>query len=143
MVCSSRPQIPTIKVGMVGKDGIVTLLPVDGSLPAPQPKSDASSPPPLQLHVVTHLGPALEVRRDTMLRAFVAQGPTIDIGKETTVSGSVSIPRGYVEIQGVDFRLKWETLTFSGQPTDNPVVVATAGYDAPDGTKVFVTSSGR
>ena len=29
------------------------------------------------------------------------------------------------------------TVNFTGQPTDNPVVVATAAYDSPDGTKGF------
>ena len=116
------------------------MLPVDGSLPPPKPADPppkVSSDPPLKLHVVTHLGPDLEIRRDTMLRAYIAQGPTIDIGEETKISGELTIPRGYIELQGKRFQIEKGTVKFTGQPPGNPVVIATAGYEAQDGTKVF------
>jgi translocation and assembly module TamB len=130
----------SIKVGTIQKDGIVAILPVDGASPPPkppEPKTAATIEQPLKLHVVTHLGPDLEIRRGTMLKAYVTDGPTIDIGKEAKVSGKLTVPRGYIELQGKRFQIEKATVNFTGQPTDDPVVVATAAYDSPDGTKVL------
>jgi translocation and assembly module TamB len=138
-VQSTDPD-PTVKVGTVGPDGVVQILPVDGALPLPDPRRNqpaTASSPPARIHVATHLGPDLEIRRDTTVRAFVAEGPTIDIGKETKISGGISIPRGYIELQGKRFQIDKGNVTFTGQPVDDPVVVATASYEASDGTKVF------
>ena len=138
-VQSTTPD-PTIKVGFIEPGGVVAILPVDGSLPPPappQPRPRTPSAPSATLHITTHLGPDLEIRRDTTVRAYVAAGPTIDIGKETKIAGSVEIPRGYIELQGKRFEIERGKLTFTGQPVDDPVVVATASYEAPDGTKVI------
>jgi translocation and assembly module TamB len=132
---------PTIKVGSIGKDGIVAILPVDGALPPPKPPeqvvASTTPEPAMKMHITTHLGPDLEIRRDTMVRAYVAGGPTIDIGKETKITGGISVPRGYIELQGKRFQIEKGTVNFTGQSPDNPVVVATAAYDSPDGTKVY------
>ncbi len=132
----------TIKVGSIQAGGAVAILPVDGSLPPPpvtpsRAKEEKASGPSTKLHVVTHLGPDLEIRRDTTVRAYVTEGPVIDIGDATRISGGIEIPRGYIELQGKRFQIEKGKVTFTGQEADNPVVVATAAYDSPDGTRVF------
>jgi translocation and assembly module TamB len=135
---STTPD-PSIAVGMILDDGKVALLPYDGSQPPPEPpKAAAATPePPTHLRITTHLGPDIEVRRGAMLRAYVHGGPTVDVGKETKLSGSLSIPRGYVELQGKRFQIEKADVKFDGQPKDDPVVIATAVYTATDGTKVY------
>jgi translocation and assembly module TamB len=138
-VQSTTPD-DTIKVGSVQPGGVVAILPVDGSLPPPappKPKDPKASESATKMHIVTHLGPNLEIRRDTTVRAYVTKGPTIDIGDETKVSGGIEIPRGYIELQGKRFQIERGKVTFTGQPVDDPVVVATAAYEASDGTKVY------
>jgi translocation and assembly module TamB len=87
--------------------------------------------------VTTHLGSDVEVRRGSMLRLYPRGGPTIDLGRKTTLSGHLAVPRGYVELQGKRFEIEKADVKFDGQPEDDPVVIATAVYAASDGTKVF------
>ncbi len=142
-VQSTAPDA-TIDVGSIRPNGVVTILPVDGSAPPPAPPKPTSTTATASptIHVTTHLGPDLEIRRDTTVRAFVADGPTIDIGKETTISGGITIPRGYIELQGKRFQIEKGKVSFTGQPVGDPVVVATASYEAADGTKVYADFTG-
>ena len=137
-VQSTDPN-PTIRVGVHGKDGRLDLLPYDGTKPLPQKPVEKEAPttPPLAIHLTTHLGPDLEIRRGTMLRVYVTSGPVVDVGAETRISGAINLPRGYVELQGKRFQIEKGTVNFTGQTPDNPVVIATASYEAADGTKVF------
>jgi translocation and assembly module TamB len=139
-VQSTAPDT-TISVGVIDKHGKMERLAFDGSMPLapPKPAADAASAPPMTIHVVTHLGPDLEILRGTMLKAYVSQGPVIDVGATTKISGVVDVPRGYVELQGKRFQIERTSVTFTGQAPDNPIVQATAVYVAPDaqGTKVI------
>jgi translocation and assembly module TamB len=129
----------TVMVGVLDKHGKMERLAFDGTKPLapPKPSADASTAPPMAIHVVTHLGPDLEILRGTMLKAYVTAGPVIDVGSETKISGGIQVPRGYIELQGKRFQIGESTVTFTGQAPDNPVVQATAVYDSPDGTKVI------
>ena len=129
----------TVVVGVHDKSGKMVRLAFDGSKPlaSPKPTRATSSAPPLTIHVVTHLGPDLEIRRGTMLKVYVSKGPVIDVGSETKISGLLDVPRGYIELQGKRFQVEGSTVTFNGQTPDNPVVQATAVYESPDGTRVI------
>jgi translocation and assembly module TamB len=134
---------PTITVGMHDKHGTMERLPFDGAqaLKPPPPKDPPpGTPPPMAIHVVTHLGPDLEVRRGTMLKVYVTGGPTIDTGVKTTVSGDVRIANGYVELQGKRFKIEDSKVVFTGQPVDDPLVQASAVYEAPDADQTKVTA---
>jgi translocation and assembly module TamB len=134
---------PTITVGMHDKHGTMERLPFDGSqaMKPPPPKNPPpDAPPPIAIHVVTHLGPDLEVRRGTMLKVYVTGGPTIDTGVTTKLSGDIRIPNGYVELQGKRFQIENSKVTFTGQPVDNPLVDASASYVAPDADQTKVTA---
>jgi translocation and assembly module TamB len=142
-VQSTDPD-PTVKVGAIEPGGVVAILPVNGALGAPSPPPPPSPAPaePSVLEVRTHLGPDLEVRRDTTIRAYVTGGPTIVIGTGTKISGSLDVPRGYLELQGKRFTIEKAKVSFTGEPPDNPVVVAEAMYEATDGTKIFANFVG-
>ncbi|HEY2510235.1 MAG TPA: hypothetical protein VGI39_05245, partial [Polyangiaceae bacterium] len=106
-VQSTDPN-PTIRVGVYGKDGRMDLLPYDGTKPLPKrpEQQKAPSEPPLAIHLATHLGPDLEIRRGTMLRVYVTSGPVVDVGAETRISGAINLPRGYIELQGKRFQIE-------------------------------------
>jgi translocation and assembly module TamB len=72
-----------------------------------------------------------------MLKAYVTKGPVVDLDHVTKLSGALEIPRGYVELQGKRFQIEKGLVRFDGQPPDNPIVLATAVYEATDGTRVF------
>jgi translocation and assembly module TamB len=73
-----------------------------------------------------------------MLRLYVTQGPTIDIGTTTKISGAIAIPQGYIELQGKRFQVEGSTVTFTGQPVDDPLIHAEAVYQAPDADQTKV-----
>jgi translocation and assembly module TamB len=135
---STTPD-PSIEVGVHLGNGKMIVLPFDGSKPPPRsaPPPEAESEPPVHLRVTTHLGSDVEVRRGSMLRLFPRGGPTVDLGKTTTLGGHLSIPRGYIELQGKRFEIEKADVKFDGQPEDDPLVIATAVYNSSDGTKVF------
>lgn len=83
----------------------------------------------------------------TLGRVWVHQGTTLDArlaGKlrveltdEARVAGTIRIPRGKVDVSGKMFEIEQGTITFQPNDPANPVVVATARYDSPDGTRVY------
>ena len=142
-VQSTEPN-PKVSVGAILPDGSVDILPVDGLRPPekPKPKPPPNAPPSLEVRIAAHLGPNIEVRRSSMLRAYVQGDPTIVIGRKTTLAGQIEVPRGYVELQGKRFKIEKATVRFSGQPSDNPLIFAEAMYEATDGTKVYANFVG-
>jgi translocation and assembly module TamB len=135
---------PTISVGMFDKHGTMVRLPFDGSQalrPPPSKNPPPNASPPMAVHIVTHLGPDLEVKRGTMLKVYLTDGPTIDSGVTTTISGDVRIPQGYVELQGKRFQIEDSKVTFTGQPVENPLVHASAVYVAPDADQTKVIAN--
>jgi translocation and assembly module TamB len=137
---------PTIKVGVHERDGRMAILPMTEdeakkAKAAAEPKADekpsATPPPPkTTLHVTTHLDD-VEVKRDTTIKIEIKGHPTVDLDDTTKVSGSIGIPQGFFEVQGKRFKIEKGTVNFTGQPPDDPVVIATAMYEAPDGTRIY------
>jgi translocation and assembly module TamB len=85
--------------------------------------------------VAIHLGD-VEVQRGTMLRIGLTGDPKIELGEETKMSGQIRLTRGSLEVQGKRFRVERGTVTFVSEP-DNPQVMVSAYWDAPDGTRVY------
>jgi translocation and assembly module TamB len=102
-------------------------------------------PPPraTRVHLEVSLGHDVEVRRDQSLRLWLTGNPTLDVTNDVQVSGQIALlPNGVMSIQGKRFLLDRGTVDFTGQAPANPIVVATAHYDAPDGTRVFADFTG-
>jgi translocation and assembly module TamB len=126
---------PTIKIGVVRSDGRFTRV----TFEAPPEKRDPNA---TRVHLGVHLGDDVELRRDQSLQLFVSGAPAVEIAETTRVSGQIQLVRGKIEVQGRMFQIEKGTVSFAGQDPDNPVVVATAYYDAPEGTRVFADFTG-
>jgi translocation and assembly module TamB len=59
------------------------------------------------------------------------------VAGETSVTGRIEATQGTIEIQGKEFEIEKATVTFQPDDASNPVVVATASWTAPEGTKVL------
>lgn len=88
------------------------------------------------INVAIHLGNDIEVRRGTSLRIALTGDPKIQIAEEAKMSGQIRLTRGMLEVQGRRFEIEKGVVTFVGPP-DNPQVMVTAAWDAPDGTRVY------
>jgi translocation and assembly module TamB len=89
--------------------------------------------------VAVHLGGDVEVQRGTDLDIRLEGDPTVFLGSgEARATGQIRLTRGTLDVEGKRFDIQGEsTVTFVGSDADNPQVVLTAGWVAPDGTNVF------
>lgn len=78
------------------------------------------------------------VSRGSQMKVTFSGHPHIVLASgNTEMTGKLELRSGNVDVQGKQFKVESGTITF--QPTDpsNPIVVATAVWDAGDGTRVF------
>jgi translocation and assembly module TamB len=62
----------------------------------------------------------------------------VDVGDEIGVTGRIDLTEGTIDVQGRRFTLDRGTLTFlEGERLDNPTLLASAYWDAPDGARVW------
>jgi translocation and assembly module TamB len=85
----------------------------------------------------------VRLRKGTTLEVVVEGRVAIEQNGDTRSSGTVRLVRGRVEIQGRVFQIERGYVTFTGPDPSNPQVVATAFWDAPDGTRVFAELTGN
>lgn len=97
----------------------------------------ASTGPPSELDVAVHLGQDVTIRRGANLKVTLDGDPAIIMKGGTRVSGQIRLKSGTLEVQGKRFQIDSGTLTFVGDDAQNPEVVVTAEWSAPDGTRVF------
>lgn len=82
------------------------------------------------------------VRRNRQLWAELSGGPSVEVTDRARVGGTIRIDRGELELQGRTFQIEPSVVNFDGHPPDNPQIIATAHWDAPDGTRVFADYRG-
>ncbi len=111
----------------------------------PLEKSDlkrvAAEPEPgeeTRLDVDVRLG-RITIERGNQLRVGLTGNPKVIIeGGETKLEGRITLTEGgWVDVQGKKFDLEKGTITFQGESPPNPIVVATAGWSAADGSRVY------
>jgi translocation and assembly module TamB len=126
----------TIQVGVHRPDGRFVLV----ALGPPQQARPEGAP---RLHVAINLGRDVDIRRDHTLKLPLTGTPVVDVADTARLSGEITLlAGGEVEVQGKRFKIEKGTVNFTGQEPENPIVVATATYDAPDGTRVFADFTG-
>lgn len=77
------------------------------------------------------------------IRIYLGGKLVIVPGEDTSIRGALELKSGTADVQGRRFTVDHGTVTFpSGEPPDNPQVVAAAYWDAGDGTRVWVEFSG-
>ncbi|HEX3596556.1 MAG TPA: translocation/assembly module TamB domain-containing protein, partial [Polyangiaceae bacterium] len=105
-------------------------------VPLERPARTATSDePPTTLIATVKLGD-IQIRRGTDLRVRLDGQPKITVGETTVLSGEIHLKSGYIYVQGKKFEIENGTISFIGEP-DNPNVVVTAGWTAPEGTRVY------
>lgn len=73
------------------------------------------------------------------IRIYLGGKLVIVPGDETSIRGALELKSGTADVQGRRFTVDHGTVTFpSGEPPDNPQIVAAAYWDAGDGTRVWV-----
>ncbi|WP_394836941.1 translocation/assembly module TamB [Pendulispora rubella] len=125
-----------IQVGVERKRDELTKLPLDQEdYEGGDPKIDDA--PPTATIVNVHLGDDVEIRRSTDVKVGVTGDPRIQInGEKTTMSGRLRLTGGFIELQGKKLEIERGTVSFTGEP-NNPEIVVTARWNAPDGTLVY------
>ncbi len=79
----------------------------------------------------------VEVQRGSDLRVRLEGELTVETGGDKPrVTGTIQLGSGFLEVQGKRFEIEKGTITFVGT-SDNPEVVVTAGWTAPEGTRVY------
>ena len=109
------------------------VLPIDGE-DIDEQKAIAST---VTLNVTAHLGEDVEIRRGPNLKIALDGNPTVKVTDKARVSGQVRLKSGSLQVQGKRFDIEKGTVTFVGADASNPLVVVTAGWTAPDGTRVY------
>jgi translocation and assembly module TamB len=91
--------------------------------------------PAAAVRIAVHVND-LEVRRGSDLRVHLEGNPLIKMGRDAGVTGEIVLHEGFLEVEGKRFEIERGTITFTGE-ADNPEVVVTAGWTAPEGTRVY------
>lgn len=128
-----------IRVGVHRQPGKLTKLALDQEdLDKNDPKAIAekNTPPSTVMDVAVHLGNDVEIKRSTDVKIEITGSPKIHIAGKTEMSGQLHLTGGFLEVQGKRFTVEQGTVSFVGEP-DNPEIVVTASWMAPDNTKVF------
>lgn len=124
-----------VRVGVIQGRKLV-LVPLSKSKDEPEPPADGEKPLPIDIDV--KLGDDVEVKRGAMVAAKLTGQPHVRLADgKTVVSGQIQIPSGTLDLQGKKFTIEKGTVTFEGDDPSNPVVVATASWQAKDRTRVY------
>jgi translocation and assembly module TamB len=107
------------------------------------PPSKPRAPAALAVRVAIDLGDDVEVRRGNMLDVWTRGGAVVSITDQPRVDGQIVLDHGKLEIEGKQFMIDHGTVSFAGGDPEDPLIIATATWDAPDGTRVFADFSGR
>ncbi len=130
-----------IRVGTYKTPGRFVKLPLDREdvVKAKNDGSTSEKPAtkdPTAIDLTVKLREAV-IERGNMARVVIEGEPHVVIGEgDTQMSGQIRVRDGKVDVRGKKFDVERGTVTFTGDPA-NPTVVATASWDAADGTQVF------
>ncbi len=127
---------PNIRVGYYqGKE--LVLIPLE----KPK-KSETGEGRDLGVKAEIRLGNEVRIRRDTTVDVRLRGRTVVEIADKTHVTGEIRLVRGKIELQGKLFTIERGVVSFVGDDPSNPLIQATAYWDAPDKTRVFADFSG-
>jgi translocation and assembly module TamB len=125
-----------VRVGFLRGDSLV-IAPMSRSKTAQDPASEPTKGS-ANLDIDVKLGNDVEIKRGSMVAVTLTGGPHIKLANgKTTVTGQIQVPSGTLDLQGKKFTVEKGTVTFEGDDPANPVVVATASWQAKDRTLVY------
>ncbi|WP_394847286.1 translocation/assembly module TamB [Pendulispora brunnea] len=125
-----------IQIGVERKRDELTKLPLDQE-DYEGGEAKTTNEPQTVTTVNVHLGDDVEIRRSTDVKVGVTGDPRIQIsGEKTKMTGRLRLTGGFIELQGKKLEIERGTVSFVGEP-NNPEIVVTARWNAPDGTLVY------
>ena len=90
------------------------------------------------VHIAVKLGRDVRVSRGADLDIHLEGQPSVVMTDETRVAGQIRLrPGGTLDVQGKLFEIESGAVTFVGPDASDPQVVLTAGWTAPDGTRIY------
>lgn len=126
-----------IEIGMQTPDGFV-------ELPVQPLEDEKPSGPKRPLLVAINFGNRVWVRKGAQGSAQLTGNLTASIADETRVTGRIRLTGGNLDVSGKKFEIESGTITFDGDQPENPIIVAVARWDAPDGEyRVYAEYTGR
>jgi translocation and assembly module TamB len=106
------------------------------------PKEKGRDEKAMPILVDLRLNDGVTVSRGSEIDIRLVGSPSIEITDRTRMRGEIRVAEGKIYIQGKPFTIERGVITFDGRPPDNPMVVTTAAWTAPDGTEVFADFKG-
>jgi translocation and assembly module TamB len=95
------------------------------------------------IRIAVELGRDVRVRRGANLDIHLEGQPNVELSDGTHASGQIRLrPGSTLDVQGKGFEIESGAVTFTGPDPTNPQVVLTAGWTAPDGTRVYADYNG-
>jgi translocation and assembly module TamB len=125
----------SIRVGAHADDGDFVTLPL---VEPERPRKPSET----VIHASVELGKDTHVKRDTTVDVTANAKLDVLVTDKAHITGKVVVERGKLELEGKQFTIDHATVSFLGDDTSNPMVVATAYWDAADGTRVYADFSG-
>ncbi len=125
----------TVRVGLHRDGGDFLSIPLVAP-EKPRPPSD------LVIHAALTLGKDVQVKRDTTVDVTAHGAIDVVVSDKTHVTGKINVERGKLELEGKQFIIDHGIVSFVGNDPSNPMIVATAYWDAPDSTRVYADFSG-
>jgi translocation and assembly module TamB len=123
-----------IRVGVQRSSTQFVILPeVDAEVAEPAAETEP-------VRIVINLN-NVEVRRGTTLRTRLDGHLTVTAARNNDVRGQIRLSKGSLDVEGKRFEIERGVITFVGDPS-NPQIVLTAGWTAPEGTRVYADFTG-
>jgi translocation and assembly module TamB len=126
-----------VRVGTRQRDGDFVTLPLQ-----PLKEGDPSkNEDPMVIDL--NLGDQIWVQQGDSTRVQLGGRLQLVLGDPLTIQGQINVRSGKLDVSGKEFAIESGVVTFSGEP-DNPTIVATARWDAPDEDRhrVYADASG-
>ncbi len=98
--------------------------------------------PAVATRVTVELGKHVRVRKVGLVDVTLRGRVVLELDGETRVTGRIRVARGELQLQGKRFVIDRANVSFVGDDPANPMVIATAYWDAPEGTRVFADFRG-
>jgi translocation and assembly module TamB len=124
---------PHVRIGVQRRRGAFLPLPV-------QPVESAGGEP-LRLVAKLRLGNDIWIRRGPDLDVRLGGELLYRAAEKLPLTGQIRIASGKIDVQGKLFSIDEGTVTFEGDPA-NPIVVASASWESPEGIVVFAEYKG-
>jgi translocation and assembly module TamB len=126
-----------LQVGVYRSGGRFVILPTSQALARAEKAAAAAGAQGTEIVISVHLRQGVDVKQGSGLKVSLSGNPVIKLKDKAVVSGQIRLHGGFLEVQGRRFEIEKGTVSFLGPDPSDPQVVVTAGWTAPDGTRVF------